>query len=711
MLRRRATSLHILVLIAAVSVWTAPAEASERDAPGDLVVTLEPGASIEPLAERYGASVVEGIPGTTTFRLRAKKARKALKRLNRNSAVRRASRDGIVRRQQTVSFPHDGPQIIPTDQDPAGLYRQQLDETGRLEALQVDSASALTESGDEVVIAVLDTGVDVSHPALANRLWTNSGEIPGNGVDDDGDGYVDDVSGWDFVRTSADVDEAGLEGPIVGHGTFIAGLIALTAPRARIMPLRVLDGTGTGSAFDAAAAVNFAAQHGARVISMSFGAEGVEAPEVLRDAVAAARELGVVLVAAVGNSASSFIPYPASDTDHVISVAATDENQDRAEFSNFADDIVTVFAPGVDLVSAMPGTNDDGSPRYAVWSGTSFATALVSAGCTALLATDSVSDPEDVKNRIANNGPKNADGSGRQVNFFEAVGSVLADAGALDIYSASGLFAVAEGIDAGGYVVLRTIGDAQRLTAYAYGMGSFEAYDLYVSAISDPERFLRVNLEDSTQADFCGNFKFVAADDVSPGDPTPILPLPLDQIKYVVFVRASDGRATIGANVDPASETVSVWAGVGLKALAPPDGSPPPFARAWFAFDPQNEGANQAFAVASCQLQSQTEYALVINGTPMGRARSSDDGGGVGSVTFYYSTDGNEVAHNGATLLSAATTPQIFPVTKIQHVTLARVETDGRLTAVVAGAFAAGAQRVAARVVAARAGKAPGTLH
>jgi hypothetical protein len=694
MKRRRLLSLYACLLLAAAALAPLPAEAAEHDAPGDLVVTLQPGTSVDAINVQYGTEAMGNIPGTTTYRLHAARSKRVLKQLRKNAKVIKASADGVVRRQQTVGFPHDTPEPVGPAEDPGGLYRSQIGESGQLEALQVDSARTLTESGEEIVVAVLDTGVDAGHEALSGRLWTNPGEVPGNGLDDDADGYVDDVAGWNFVASSADPSESA--GAISGHGTFISGLIALTAPKARIMPLKVLDGDGVGSAFDASAAINFAVQHGARVVSMSFGADGRTPPRVLREAVASARALNVVLVAAVGNNASDFIAYPASDKEHVISVGSTDQEQARAPFSNYAPDAVDVWAPGVDVVSAMPGAG--GTPRYARWSGTSFSTALVSAGCSVLLSTAAVSDPGDVRERIRSNGPDNPDGTGKQVNFFEAVGSVLRDAGELDVWTNSYLGPLVEGSEAGGFAILRTIGQAQRMTICAWGMGTTGRYDVYMSPIDDPEAFVRVNTDGPVVADNYGNLKFVAANDARPAEGTARLPIPIDRAAIVAFVDADDNTPTIAANVDPANQTVATWAGVGLRAVSTSDPDRAPFARAWYGFAPDEGGPHQAFAVASCQVEARTEYALVVNGAVLLRATSSDDGNGFGSITFFFSNDPDAIRHDHAVELSEATTPEISPVTRIHQVALAKVERNGGLTPVLAGDFVGDGAKVLDRL-------------
>ncbi len=665
-----------------------PASSQDRDAPGDLVVTLEPGTSAEEIAAQHGAEVVESIPGTTTYRLRARKARRALAGMKQEAGVRRANRDTIVQRQQTVGFPNDEPNAIPTASSPALMFANQLSETGQLEALQVDSASALAASAEEVIVAVLDTGIDASHPEISGRLWCNPYEIAGNQIDDDRDGYVDNVNGWDFIRDSASPDESGLAGPVSGHGTFISGLILLTSPSARIMPLRVLGTDGVGSAFDAAAAVNFAAKNGARVISMSFGANNGVQPKALREAINSARELGVVLVAAVGNGSSSRIAYPASDRSRVISVGATDAFKKKAPFSNYAEKAVDVWAPGVDLVSAIPGRGSDGMPRYAMWSGTSFSTGLVSAACSTLLSASVVLNPDEVKDRIISFGPSVEGVTGNQVNFFESVGSLLRDSGALDVWSTAPLYSANQTSSAGGYMLMRTIGQAQRLTACVWGLQSYGSYDFYVAPLHNDEGAVKVNTSGPIRADQYGNLKFVAARDALPDDPTPLLPIPFSELGSVAFAISGSSDLVCVGTADATSGFVSVWAGVGLSAVGNPDPYYRPFGRAWLAFEP--DAGYQNFNVSSCSVEPNADYALWVNDEEVARLKAWDDGNGYGSIVFFFSSDPEEVANEGAIQLSAETTPGLVPITRVNLVELKKVESEGTLTTIMACSFTSG---------------------
>jgi subtilisin family serine protease len=226
-----------------------------------------------------------------------------------------------------------------------------------------DSESAWALLGDspaDVTVAIIDTGIDWNHPDLAaNALWRNKGEIPGNGIDDDGNGYVDDVIGWDFI----DGDNRPWDHD--GHGTFTSGLIAAARnngtgiaginPHARIMVLRALDAFGQGHASLSAAAIAYAVDNGARVINLSLGGEGLTRTGQL--AVDYARQKGAVVVVAAGNEASEVAGVAPGGLEGVITVTSTDRQDRRVGFSNYGPGI-DIAAPGVEVLS-LRGRNTD----------------------------------------------------------------------------------------------------------------------------------------------------------------------------------------------------------------------------------------------------------------------------------------------------------------------------------------------------------------
>ncbi|RMH00160.1 MAG: hypothetical protein D6706_04410 [Chloroflexi bacterium] len=213
-----------------------------------------------------------------------------------------------------------------------------------------------------ITVAVIDTGVDYNHPELSNQIWLNAGEIPNNGIDDDGNGYVDDVRGWDFVQN----DNAPMD--FNEHGTHVAGIIGAAGNnatgvvgacwRARIMPLRVLNSVGSGTTADIVAAIDYARLNGAKIINMSLGGPGGSPGDLMDTAIANANAAGILVVAAAGNDGSNndVIPqYPASYTQpNIIAVAATDQNDALATFSNYGATSVDIGAPGMNILSSVP---------------------------------------------------------------------------------------------------------------------------------------------------------------------------------------------------------------------------------------------------------------------------------------------------------------------------------------------------------------------
>jgi subtilisin family serine protease len=244
-------------------------------------------------------------------------------------------------------------------------------------------------TGQGVVVAVIDTGVDYNHVELSSNIWVNSGEIAGDGIDNDNNGFTDDVRGWDFVQD----DNTPMDSN--GHGTHVAGTIAAdniehtigsnnvsltgVAYNATIMPVRVLDANGSGTESSVIAGIRYAVDNGADVINLSLGGSGTTDAE--REAIRYAAEHGVVVVMAAGNSAGSSPGYPAHyATDWGIAVGAVDSTNRMANFSNKAGipPLDYVVAPGVNVYSTTPGNT------YSSFSGTSMATPHV-AGVAALI--------------------------------------------------------------------------------------------------------------------------------------------------------------------------------------------------------------------------------------------------------------------------------------------------------------------------------------
>ncbi|MEG3435789.1 S8 family serine peptidase [Pannus brasiliensis CCIBt3594] len=238
-------------------------------------------------------------------------------------------------------------------------------------------------TGQGIIVAVLDTGVDRNHVDLRDNIWTNSDEIAGNGIDDDGNGYVDDVYGWNFANGNNNTLDYN------GHGTHVSGTIAGAnngigvtgvAYNARIMPVQVLDSSGSGSYTSVALGIRYAVDNGARVINMSLG--GGSTNSEVQSALQYASSRGVIVVMAAGNSGGAAPGYPANNaTTWGLAIGAVDSNNNMASFSNRAgtnSSMMYVTAPGVNVYSTLPNNS------YGSYNGTSMATPHV-AGVVALM--------------------------------------------------------------------------------------------------------------------------------------------------------------------------------------------------------------------------------------------------------------------------------------------------------------------------------------
>lgn len=250
--------------------------------------------------------------------------------------------------------------------------------------ISAPEAWGVRTDASSVLVAVIDTGIDVSHYDLTNNIWRNPGEVPDNGIDDDGNGFIDDVYGWDFANDdnsvfddpSADRHATHCAGTIGGEGDN-AYAVAGVAWKAQIMSCKFIHGR-SGSTWDAIDAINYASMMGAKIASNSWGGGGESTP--LKEAIA---NSGMLFIASAGNSAENtdVSPhYPSSyDLPNIVSVAASDWNDDLAGFSCYGLETVDLAAPGYWILSSIPGN------KLAWMAGTSMATPHVS-GAAALVS-------------------------------------------------------------------------------------------------------------------------------------------------------------------------------------------------------------------------------------------------------------------------------------------------------------------------------------
>lgn len=291
------------------------------------------------------------------------------------------------------------------------------DDQWYLEKMQASVAWEDATGASSVVIAVIDSGIDLDHPDLEGNIWVNPIEIAGNGVDDDKNGYIDDVHGWDFVDQDYDptpVVTSVASADAISHGTVVAGLIGATGNNAEgvtgvnwdvsIMSLRMLDEQGNGNSADAASAIRYATANGANVVNLSFS--GMVNDRELSNAIEEAYAAGVIVVTAMGNDGANTDNspvYPAcyqdGDEDWVIGVAATNRQDKAASFTNYGEDCVDLSAPGVDIFGLdyydpLEGFND---AYTSGWSGTSMSAPLVSGAVGLILSVYPSLSPSAMK--------------------------------------------------------------------------------------------------------------------------------------------------------------------------------------------------------------------------------------------------------------------------------------------------------------------------
>lgn len=371
---------------------------------GEIIVRLQPGADINAFNARHGTTVKEHLAGTNQYLLRLAQGVEVedeLAECSGDNALTFSAPNYNFQhaevRQRSQAYIDQRSQAYIDGQSPADFFSQPSVQRLRLAEAQ------LISRGWGVRVAVIDTGIDLNHPLFAGRIA---------------------YPAFDFVDNDADPQEV-MGGAGSGHGTFVAGVIALTAPGATIMPLRAFDSDGAGTSFNIAKAIRFAADQGAQVINMSFGL--LDRDRLIEDALDYARQR-VFMIAAAGNDNLDSLHFPASRASRALPVTATDASDRKASFANFNSN-VQIAAPGVDIYSAYPGG------RWATWSGTSFSTALVTGEVALVLQLNRNLDRSAINSIITNAGvsidrlnPAYGSRLGRvRIDFLSAVNRTLAD--------------------------------------------------------------------------------------------------------------------------------------------------------------------------------------------------------------------------------------------------------------------------------------------
>lgn len=376
-----------------------------------------------------------------------------------------------------------------------------------LDAIKVPEVWAKGYTGQGIVVAVIDTGVDYKHSDLDGNIWVNPKEIAGNKKDDDGNGYIDDIQGWDFVND--DNDPMDLE----GHGTHVAGTIAAenngfgatgVAPNAKIMPVRVLDASGNGSLLDVAAGIRYAADNGAKVINLSLGGE-INTPAEA-SAIKYAAEKGAIVVSAAGNERHLQPGYPARYATHFgIAVGAVNKNNQMASFSDLAGKLPLDYlnAPGVNIYSTFLGNS------YRNMSGTSMAAPHIAGVAALLLSANPSLTPVQVERILTTTANSTIVKSASQIygNTFSANSSQMTNA---TVDSLTG-----EQIDEiTGDFMAENVPVTQRIARVDTGL-NFRVHSDLDSLVPTQESFPQLSIADfNNKLDSLGNSTRVSIEDI-----------------------------------------------------------------------------------------------------------------------------------------------------------------------------------------------------
>lgn len=423
---------------------------------GQLLVRLREGSNLtgETVAEKYGVSIAEDLtpggllrsqepklllvelkPGQDTLEMKAALAadpRVAYAELNTNYYLDDQGQQPPGQQppgQQPPPQPQPPAQKIPNDLK-SGLWglHNTGQNNGKADA-DIDAPEAWnihTGSRNGPVIAVIDTGIDYNHPDLKANMWTNPGEIAGDGIDNDGNGIIDDVHGYNAIGDNGDP----MDGH--GHGTHCAGTIAGVGDngegvvgvnhKAQLMAVKIFSDEGSTDSAAILRAIEYTTKMGAKITSNSWG--GGFSSQAQKEAFAASPALHIM---AAGNNGlnNDFIPnYPSNyDLPNNLAVAASDRNDNKAGFSNYGARKVDIAAPGVDIWSAAPGGG------YQGMSGTSMATPHVSGVAGLVASANPELTAEEIAARILNGADKLENWKGKVVdgNRLNAYGALIAN--------------------------------------------------------------------------------------------------------------------------------------------------------------------------------------------------------------------------------------------------------------------------------------------
>jgi subtilisin family serine protease len=333
-----------LIAVLTLSFFVAGIYAASADNSNGIIVKYRSAGNAAVYAS-YNASLVENFrnSGMSLYKVKeGKSVEQALTEIRKDPSVLYAEPDYII----TINS-------VPDDRYYSELWG--------LSKISAPNAWEYTTGSNDVIVAVIDTGTDYNHIDLKSNIYINADEVPGNGIDDDNNGFKDDVYGYDFANNDADPYDdhwhgthcAGTIGGIGNNGLGVIGV----SPVVSIMPVKFLSASGSGTTSAAIRAIQYAVANGAEILSCSWGSESYS--QALRDAIYDAGLHGVTVVAAAGNNTANSDIYPfypsCYQLDNIISVGASDQNDLPASFSNYGLNSVDIFAPGVNIVSLYPG--------------------------------------------------------------------------------------------------------------------------------------------------------------------------------------------------------------------------------------------------------------------------------------------------------------------------------------------------------------------
>ncbi|MBI1935714.1 S8 family serine peptidase [Candidatus Woesearchaeota archaeon] len=497
-IRKRITLIHLIILFCFIFIINTPKAHAWNQSdymPGELIVKLKQisdtgrvdsdraylkpfakkdsqiptGSTLDGLISKHNVKSIEkiikngrGLKETAINALNPLQSQHGIDRLyllklNENEDINNALRD--FRNDPNVEYAEPNyivyTTLIPNDPNFANLWGlHNTGQTGGKADADIDAPEAwnMKTNSNDVVVAVIDTGVDYSHEDLAGNIWNNANEIPENNIDDDGNGFIDDVRGWDFYNNDNNPADDG------GHGTHVSGTIGAVGDNGKgiagvnwnvkIMPIKFISYFGSGTEADAIKSINYARLMNVDIMSNSWG--GTKFSQGLKDAISAANDANILFVAAAGNFGknSDLTPlYPAAfDNENIISVAATDHNDNLAGFSNYGAVSVDLGAPGVSIFSTVPTGNCSlcDPTGYKYLSGTSMATPHVSGAATLIKSKFPSLTYLQIKARLLNSAEhlKGLEGksvSEGRLNAFNALEDDIIAPGAITDLSAANI--------------------------------------------------------------------------------------------------------------------------------------------------------------------------------------------------------------------------------------------------------------------------------